>query len=262
MSSIHHAKVVISGASSGIGRSIALALSKYDTELFLLGRNKDKLLETVKLCSVNKGVKVYYYLGDLGVESTARMIIEEIKKVFITPDIIINNAGGGSFKNIRDCTISSAEEAMRVPYFAYFYLTQGFINDLLKNGHGHIVNINTPAAYFPFPNTLTYSATRAAIRSFTRCLRLDLKGTPIKITEIVPGLTETDYFDNNGMSWNSQIPKLNRFLFKVLSPDVVAEKTVLGILKNKKTVTPQKMMRLLLVLSQYFPNLFDKLMSY
>ncbi len=256
-------KILITGASSGIGKALALHFADKASEvtLILIARNKEKLIETAETC-MNKGIQTYYFIADLALPDESEKICYEIKHKIGIPDIIINNAGGGQFKAMKDARITDALQAMGAPYFSSFHLTCYFFNDFCKRNTGNILFVNTPAAYFPFPFTLTYSSTRWALRAMIRCLRQELKGTQILVSEVIPGLTISNYFANNNMQEDQHIPAINSYLFKKLSSEEVATSIYQGILQNKKLIVPQKLMRIILPLSQIFPTFFDKILMW
>jgi short-subunit dehydrogenase len=252
--------VLISGASSGIGKALALGLAQLGARLILLGRKESALIETQVLCLKYTSM-CNYYVGDIGDWETVLRMGSNIKESFGIPDIVVNNAGEGAFKSIADSKENEAELAIRSPYLSSFYWVQFFISDFKNRNSGTFVNVNAPAAYFPFPNTAAYSCTRAALRHLTRCLRLEMRGTNIRVQDVVPGLTASAYFTNNNMDWNKGIPEINQLLFKPLSPEEVAKKMIQQIPTRKKLICPQPLMKVLIYLSNYFPNLFDRLVS-
>ena len=255
--------ILITGASSGIGKSLAQLLAENEPKisLILIARNKEKLLETAETCK-NKGIQTYFFIADLADALESEKVCCEIKNNIGIPDIIINNAGGGQFKTMKQALITDAVKAMGAPYFSSFHLTCYFFNDFCKRNSGCLLFVNTPAAYFPFPYTLTYSSTRWALRAMIRCLRQELKNTKILVTEVVPGLTASSYFVNNNMPEDQHIPTINSYLFKKLSPKEVAVSIYKGICQGQKLIVPQKLMRIILPLSQIFPSLFDKLLMW
>ncbi|MCX8473175.1 MAG: SDR family NAD(P)-dependent oxidoreductase, partial [Sediminibacterium sp.] len=206
--------------------------------------------------------QTYFFIADLADALESEKVCCEIKNNIGIPDIIINNAGGGQFKTMKQAHISDAVKAMGAPYFSSYHLTCFFFNDFCTRNTGCLLFVNTPAAYFPFPYTLTYSSTRWALRAMIRCLRLELKNTNILVTEVIPGLTASNYFANNNMPEDQHIPTINSYLFKKLSSEEVASSIYKGISKGKKLIVPQKLMHLILPLSQIFPKLFDKLLMW
>ena len=252
--------VLITGASSGIGREIAIAFSQHNARLILIARNESKLSETQSFCLKNTP-DCHIFIGDIGNWDTVKKLGNAIKDTIGIPDIIVNNAGEGCFLAIDECVENDVEHALKSPFLSSFYWVQFFIKDFMSRNSGIILNVNTPAAYFPFPKTIAYSCTRAAVRCFSRCLRLDLKGYRIKIQDLVPGLTKSNYFENNNMDWNKRIPFINRLFFKPLTPQEVAKAALKGLFRKQKLICPQPLMTFFIVCAQYFPNTFDFLVS-
>lgn len=252
--------ILITGASSGIGRALAIELAKLNARLILTGRKENALLETCNEC-LQYTNECTYYVGDTGSWDHVKNMGDEIKKNIGIPDILINNAGEGAFKSITECQTNEAELALKAPYLSAFFCVQVFIKEFKQRNAGIIINLNTPAAYFPFPETIAYSSTRAAVRHFSRCLRMELRGLNIKVQEVVPGLTQSAYFENNNMEWNQRIPQINQLLFKPLSPLKVAKCIVENMPGNKKLICPQPLMKFMLIMSNYLPGLFDYLVT-
>src|SRR5258705_2368532 len=118
---------------------------------------------------------------------------------------------------------------------------------MLHRRAGHIVNINSPAAYVAWPGAAGYTAARYALFGYTAALRVDLHGTGVKVTSVVPGLVSSDYFDRNpGVT--ERLPTLGR-LTRTVTTDEVAQAVVSGIEHNRREVVLPASLRFFLILN-------------
>ncbi|RMG96633.1 MAG: SDR family NAD(P)-dependent oxidoreductase, partial [Chloroflexi bacterium] len=140
---------VITGASSGIGAATAKALAQKGAHVLLLARTQDKLAEVAESIIAANG-QASIYPVDLSQSEAIRETAVQIQTQHGTPHILINNAGMGRWLAIDETDPAEARQMMAVPYFAAFEITRAFINGMLAQNEGHIVNITSPAAYAPW----------------------------------------------------------------------------------------------------------------
>jgi NADP-dependent 3-hydroxy acid dehydrogenase YdfG len=174
---------IVTGATSGIGRSIALALQAQGHEVVAFGRNRAALAELEA-----KGLKVR------AVEMTDRAALSEAL-AGLEPDVLINNAG--MMPRLAPFCDQSAEEidqALEVNLGAVLALTRAVAPGMQARGRGHIFFTGSTAGHAPFPNLAVYCATKAAIGGFAQALRLDLAPHGVRVTEIVAGRVETGLY--------------------------------------------------------------------
>lgn len=184
---------LITGASSGIGAATALQLAKQGHNVWLVARREDRLK---RLCDTirSEGGCAEYSLLDVAdgaaVEDFASKNADRLAQV----DVLINNAGLA--KGI-DPFHSSREENWRAMLetnvIAVLRLTRIVLPHMIKRQAGHIVNIGSVAGRWAYPGGNVYSASKSALHMFNESLRLDLLGTGIRVTEILPGMAETEF---------------------------------------------------------------------
>jgi short-subunit dehydrogenase len=100
---------------------------------------------------------------------------------------LTNNAGAGRWLALEETDPNEAISMMSVPYFAAFFVTKAFIEDMVRRGSGQIGNVNSPMAYLTIPGATRYTASRRALRGFNDALRADLRGTGVRVTHLVFG---------------------------------------------------------------------------
>jgi NADP-dependent 3-hydroxy acid dehydrogenase YdfG len=177
--------VLITGATSGIGRAMAIALSQAGYEIYALGRNEDAL---EKLRAEQPAVV------PIAVDITDREALEAAL-TDLHVDVLINNAGMmPPLGNFADMKLSDIDATLEVNLSAAILLTRMVAPQMRARQSGHILFTSSSAAHAAFPNVAVYSATKAAISGFAAALRADLSSYGIRVTEIVPGRVETQLY--------------------------------------------------------------------
>lgn len=249
--------ILITGASSGIGAALAVAIARAGGRVLLLARRQTELQNVAD--STPKGSTARVYPVDLSdadaVATTAKQITVEVG----TPDGIINNAGGGAWKFVDETSPEEVVEMMAVPYFAAFWVTRAFLPDMLTRGSGHIVNISSVASRFVWPGATAYIAARWAMRGFTEALRADLRDTGIGVTLYESGVVMTPYWEHNPGS-RERVPRMAT-LVPSLTAEQVANAVVKGIERNQRTIVIPFMTKLICTLHALFPGIVQWLIT-
>ena len=244
--------VFVSGASSGIGAASARALARKGARVILIARNQGKL-EHLAIEIRDNGGKAHVYPGDLADVKAVDALKAAIETDLGTPDVLVHCAGMGRWLFTEETSPEEMQQMMAVPYFATFYPTRAFLPAMLERGSGHIVIVNSPASYQPWAGATGYTAARWALRGFCEALRVDLSGTGIKVTSIVPAYVDSPYFDNN-TGVRERFPTINRIV-PDLSTEDVANGIVRGIELERGEVIMPLMLRVLLIFQRLFPRL-------
>lgn len=172
----------ITGATSGIGRAIAVSLSEAGYDVYAAGRSRSALEE---LRAERPGIT------PIAVDVTDRDAMEAAV-ADLHVDVLVNNAGMiPPLGNFADMKVSDIDATLEVNLSAAILLTRLVVPQMRERQSGHIVFTGSSAAHAPFPNVAVYSATKAAISGFAASLRADLSQFGIRVTEIVPGRVET-----------------------------------------------------------------------
>ena len=187
--------VLITGASSGIGKETAIEFAKLGAIIVLVARRKDKLEQTANelkkfdvttlLCQCDVSEKKQ-------VEEMANMVIEKFGKL----DILVNNAGFAIYGSVSDLSVDEIESQMETNYFGMVYCVKNFLPIMLNKKSGHIVNVASVAASFGLPGIASYCASKFAMLGFSEGLKHELKGTGVGITVVSPIMVRTDFFDH------------------------------------------------------------------
>ena len=201
----------------------------------------------------------YAFPTDLTKFNEVKRQAEIIKKEIGIPDLIINSAGAGNWLSLFDTSERDFEEMMAAPYFTAVYTIKAYLNDMVRRDSGHIISINSAAAYFAIPGALGYLSTRWALRGFQQGLYEELRFTNVAVTSVIAGKVDSPYFTNNPVS-AERIPKIATGIMKTLTTEDVA-RSILKATKNRKnTIIIPWQMSVSIVMNRYFPRIFRSLM--
>lgn len=193
--------VVITGASRGIGKAIAMEFAAHGHHLFLSSTKEEKLQQVdAEISRKYPGTSISYAAADLGKKEEAIALGEKIKQAFGTIDILVNNAGNfepGSVYNEPDGLL---EEQIAVNLYSAYHLTRTLLPAMINKRSGHVINICSIASLDAYPNGGAYSISKFGMLGFSKNLREEMKPHGIKVTAIMPGAVLTDSwggFDNS-----------------------------------------------------------------
>jgi NAD(P)-dependent dehydrogenase (short-subunit alcohol dehydrogenase family) len=184
--------VLITGASSGIGRATALRVGALGATVLLVAR-RGRLLEEVKLQIEASGGRAYIYEADLTDAKTSANLIQRVHADHGGVDILVNNAGVSIRRPVRESfdRFGDFERTMRVNYFGPLRLILGFAPAMFERGSGHIINVSTLGVQTRAPNFSAYVASKAALDAFTQCMSLEYPYRGVRYTTVHMGLVRT-----------------------------------------------------------------------
>jgi len=178
---------VVTGASSGIGAASARALAKHGYTVVGGARRVDR----VKAALGTSGLALEL---DVTERESVDHFVGEVSKRYGHVDVLINNAGGAlGLASVADANDDDWTGMWKVNVFGLMLMTRACLPLLRKAEHGHIVNIGSIAGFETYKGGAGYTAVKHAVRAISRTLRLELNGEPIRVTEIAPGLVETEF---------------------------------------------------------------------
>jgi NADP-dependent 3-hydroxy acid dehydrogenase YdfG len=178
---------VITGASSGIGAATAIALGRHGYRIVVGARRVDRLERVVG----EEGVALRLDVTD---EESVNAFVAEIKRRFGRIDVLVNNAGGALGLNpIADAIDDEWIGMWKTNVLGLMWVTRACLPVLRKAKHAHIVNIGSIAGFETYRGGAGYTAVKHAVRAISKTLRLELNGEPIRVTEVAPGLVETEF---------------------------------------------------------------------
>jgi len=178
---------VVTGASSGIGAATAIALGRHGYRIVVGARRVERLARVAG----EEGVAMRLDVTD---EQSVKDFVAEIKRRFGRIDVLVNNAGGALGLNPIEKAIDDEWIGMwQTNVLGLMWMTRACLPLLRKSRHGHIVNIGSIAGFETYKGGGGYTAAKHAVHAISRTLRLELNGEPIRVTEVAPGLVETEF---------------------------------------------------------------------
>lgn len=191
---------LVTGATSGIGREIARLLAKDQYNLIIVGRNQDELNNTANELKLESGVEIQTLAKDLFTRQAAFEVYDEVKAKGLQVDVLINDAGQGQFGLFVDNDISRELDIIQLNIGAVVILTKQFLKDMVARGGGKILNVASIAGKVPGPYQAVYHGTKAFVHSFNESVRNEIKDTGVTLTSLLPGVTNTDFFNKAEMT--------------------------------------------------------------
>ncbi|GAE34837.1 SDR family NAD(P)-dependent oxidoreductase [Halalkalibacter akibai] len=185
--------VLLTGASSGIGYEMAKIFAANHYHLILIARNKLKL-EEIKQELNNPQIEITVIVKDLSVPGAANEVYKEIKQLNKHVDILVNNAGYGMTGPFFELDLNKQMNMIQLNIIALTELTHLFVQDMIKNNFGRIINVGSVASFVATPTMSVYAATKAFVLSFSESLHSELKQKgDIAVTALCPGPTKTNF---------------------------------------------------------------------
>lgn len=240
---------LITGASRGIGKEIALLLAEKQHNLILTARSKEALKAVAKEITSLHNVSVAIYPADLADPKAAIQLAETLKQGGQQVDVLVNNAGFGLVGNFAETPIKKELDMMQVNMTALTELTKAFLPGMLARNQGKILNVASTAAFQPGPGMAVYFATKAYVLSLTEALASELSDTPIHVTALCPGPTKTGFEDAASAGKGMKM-----FSGKIMSAKQVAALGVAGLFNRKTIVVTGLRNKFLLLLNRITPR--------
>ena len=188
--------VIVTGASSGIGRSTALLFAKSGATVVAVGRNEKELAAVAK--EAGKDATVKPHLADLKELSQLDRVVSETVHIHGRIDVLVNSAGIIKNGNVENTTLDDWDKMMHINVRAVFLLIQKCV-PYLEESKGNIVNVSSVTGTRAFPNVLSYCVSKAAVDQLTRCTALELAPKKIRVNAVNPGVVVTNLHKRGGM---------------------------------------------------------------
>ena len=232
-------RALITGASSGIGRDIAIELDKKGYDLTLVSRDKEKL-KKVKESLSGKNIDIIDI--DLSSSENCKKLYEQAKNI----DLLINNAGFGIFGEFTETSLDKEIELINTNIIAVHTLTKLYLKDMVKRNNGYILNVASIAGFMPGPLMSTYYASKAYVVRLTEGIKEELikKKSKVKVSLLCPGPVNTNFNNVAGVKFN----------LKGLTSKKVAKYAVKNIMKNKFMIVPGIKIKLAKTLVRFVPE--------
>lgn len=186
--------VLITGATSGIGKSCAYKFAENDYNLIITGRRQERLDELQKEINQKFGVEVLTLCFDIRLNDEVVKAINSLTGNWKGIDVLVNNAGlAVGLNKIQDGEIDDWERMIDTNVKGLLYISRAVVPLLVERKKGHVINIGSVAGKEVYPNGNVYCATKHAVDALTKAMRIDMVDHNIKVTQIAPGAIETEF---------------------------------------------------------------------
>ena len=194
MDSLKDKVVFITGASAGIGRSCAAAFAGTGARLILAARRLQRLEELAAELKHKPGENILLLELDVRDQPAVERVVEGLPPEWSAIDILVNNAGlSRGLDKIYEGKLEDWEEMIDANIKGLLYVSRAIIPGMVKRGQGHIINIGSISGHEVYPGGGVYCATKFAVDALSRGMRLDLSGTGLRVTQVSPGMVETEF---------------------------------------------------------------------
>jgi short-subunit dehydrogenase len=243
--------VLVTGASSGIGRQLALDFAARGARVAIVARRADRLEEVAKECHAAGG-RAEIFAGDLGDRAFQAGLVDRAAKALGGLDILVNNAGIPKHKQIYDATHDDLVRTLEINFLAPARLALDALPHLLARGEGFIVNISSAAGRVPPPREAIYAASKFALTGFSEGLSLDLEGSGIHTAVVHVGAIDTEIWERAAC----EAPVA--FQGKKHPPSLISKAVFRCIEERRAEITAPGVLRLAFLFKELLPGLFRK----
>ena len=223
---------LITVASEGIGCALSKVFAREGYDLVIVARNKENLLSLGEELSASCGVTVRAIPKDLSVRSAPEEIYSELTESGIAVDTLCNNAGYTIYGPFAETDFEEEAKMLEVLIWARTRLTKLFLPDMVKRGHGNILNTASIGSFMPCPNEALYCAAKAYLLFFSEGIAEELEGTGVTVTALCPGATATRFFER------SSTEDIRAVKMGTMTPEAVAEIGYRALMSKKRYVVP------------------------
>jgi short-subunit dehydrogenase len=227
---------IVTGASSGIGRELALGLAQRGLGVTLVARREDRLRTLADEISKAYGVRAEVCSADLSDQDSRSQIATELENRGLTVDVLINNAGLSTTGAVHRSAPDRDIAMIRTDVEAIVHLCSLFVPGMVERGGGAVLNVASTAAFQPLPGQAGYGGAKAFVLSYSRATRAELRGTGVSMTVLCPGPVETEFAETAGFTEEESTNALPKFMW--VSAADVAKTALDGLDKNRAVVIP------------------------
>ena len=249
--------VIITGASSGIGKALAEVFARNGSHVVLAARRKEKLQELQSQLE-EAGTQCLSVETDVSREEDCQRLVAQTLERFGQIDILINNAGISMRALFEDLEVSVIRKVMEVNFFGMVYCTHQALPHILKT-QGSIVNISSIAGYRGLPGRTGYSSSKFAMNGFTESLRTEVMKRGVHVLLVCPYYTTSEIRKTALVKDGSQQGKTPREEDKMMSAEAVAEKTYRAVGRRKRDLVLAFMGKMTVFLNKWMPGRMDKI---
>jgi 3-hydroxy acid dehydrogenase/malonic semialdehyde reductase len=186
--------VFVTGASSGIGQATAQAFAALGSRILMCARRGERLEKLAATLEYEHKVPVHFFRLDVRDQAAVDRAVAGLPAEWRAVDVLVNNAGlSRGLDKLPQGLVDDWEEMIDTNVKGLLFVSRAVIPGMIERGRGHIINIGSIAGHEVYPGGGVYCASKFAVRALSKGLRLDLNGTPLRVSEISPGMVETEF---------------------------------------------------------------------
>lgn len=194
MKSLQGKIVLVTGASSGIGRATAMAFAQAGARLLLCARRLERLQELQPALVSTGAAAVHIFALDVQSRSSVEAALTGLPAEWQEVDVLVNNAGlSRGFTKLQEDDPQNWEEMIDTNVKGLLYVTRTVVPGMVARGRGHVINMGSTAGHITYANGAVYCATKAAEKAISEGLKIDLMGTPVRVTSVDAGMVQTEF---------------------------------------------------------------------
>jgi short-subunit dehydrogenase len=247
--------VIVTGGAAGIGRALVEALVDCGAHVYAADINEAGLQVIADSCPGVTPVKM-----NVSQQQDFQQVIAQVIADHGQLDFIINNAGIGLAGDFNETSMADLEKITDINYWSVIYGTKLAYAQMVKQGHGHIVNVSSSGGAMPVPNQSMYSGIKHAVLGLSHSLREEAAHYGVKVSAVLPGMVQSDMWDSavNVKEYNLK-ESMESTPLKPISAQDAAEAILQGILANKRSIVFPRINKVTLWLYRIMPNLLTSL---
>jgi serine 3-dehydrogenase len=187
-------RVLITGASAGIGEACARHFAAQGAHLLLSARRLDRIEDLAATLAEDHGIEAHAHALDVTDRDAVAAYVKALVADDLIPDILVNNAGKAKgLDKLQDGSLDHWDEMIDTNVKGLLYVTRAVLPLMIARDAGHVINIGSIAGRWVYPKGAVYNATKYAVRALSEAMNIDLLGTKIRVSSVDPGLTETEF---------------------------------------------------------------------
>ena len=249
--------VIITGASSGIGKACAKEFAKNGYKVSIASRNLGRLEELASEIDAS-GENLFSRVTDVTNEDECRRLVEQTVRKFGKIDVLINNAGISMRASFEEVKTSVLKQVMDVNFWGAIYCTKYAIPHLVKE-KGSLVGISSIAGKKGLPGRVGYSASKFALEGFLESIRIEYSKKNLHVLSVCPGFTESEIRNKALTADGNEQKESPRDEKSMMSAEEVAERIYKAVVKRKRQIILSKDGKLTVLLNKFIPSILDKM---
>ena len=257
MKNIQNKVIIITGASSGIGKACAEIFGLAGAKVVISARGEDKLMQAKSELGA-KGIDILAKVSDVSVENDCKALIDFAIQAFGKVDILINNAGISMRAAFKDLDLKVLKQLIDINYWGMVYCTKFALPSIIEN-KGTVIGISSIAGYKGLPGRTGYASSKFAMNGFLESLRMEMFSQGVNVLTVAPGFTASNIRNtalNADGKAQSESPLEEQ---KLMTAEEVAQHILKATLKRKKQIILTGQGKLTVWLNKFFPSFMDKM---